>query len=148
MPIRINKLNYEKNIKLVYTKKTLIIGLLGLSLFFLSYFSKELGICSRGATYCGDYSDYIAIYSVYSFAVLYSVVLYHFFEQNAKKNFTRVFSMVFAALLSLTIIAPFESGAFGVVPEKGPLTLVLIALYFILATGYFIVKYREHVSRS
>lgn len=129
-------------------KKTFVIGLIVLILFILAYFSKELGICSRGATYCGDYSEYIAIYSVYSFAVLYSVALFHFLNENEKENFIKVFSKVFAFMFSLTLLAPFDSGAFGVVPEKGPLTLVLIALYFIIATVYFIVKYRRNINRS
>ncbi|OGI95580.1 hypothetical protein A2917_03445 [Candidatus Nomurabacteria bacterium RIFCSPLOWO2_01_FULL_42_17] len=118
-------------------KKVIYISLFGVVIFILSYFSKDLGICPRGATYCGDYSEYIAIYSIYSFAILYTAILYNFLSQGHRNTFLKVSKIVLFLCLVLTIITPLKTDVFDLVPEKGVLTLWIIISYFLFINIYF-----------
>lgn len=121
-----------------FTKKKIIyISLLGILVFILSYFSEDLGICPRGATYCGDYSEYITIYFIYSFVVLYSAIIFHFLSQKYKNGFLKVSKAVLFLCLFLTIITPQKTEVFDLVPEKGVLTLWIIIGYSLFITIYF-----------
>ena len=121
-------------------KKVIYISLIGVIIFVFSYFSKDLGICSPGATYCGDYNEYITIYSIYSFVILYSSILYYFTTQQYKNHILRVAKVTLLVCLFLTIITPRKTEVFDLIPEKGVLTLWLIVVYFALITIYFVYK--------
>lgn len=127
-------------------KKVIYISLIGVLIFFLSYFSKDLGICSHGATYCGDYSEYIAIYSIYSFVILYSSILYYFLSQEFKNRFLKIIKMVLSLFLFLTFITPRQTDVFDLIPEKGILTLWLIIFYSVFITIYFLLVKKTKLS--
>lgn len=115
-------------------RKVIFISLVGVIVFILSYFSKDLGICPRGVTYCSDYSKYFAVYSLPFVSVfIFSLVTFRLTETTFYlwKNFS-----VWAIPVSLIIITflPMRTHGLDFVPIlKGNTIFFLTILYSIIS---------------
>lgn len=127
---------------MISKKGSIYIGFVGVFLFFISAFSKEIGICAAYSySLCLDFSNQFAEILMPFFALLLlSLITYRMREEVYRAWFRFARWYVPIAMLLILITPEYGGGLFNPV-QKGSVSFVLTALFFIISLLLIAIQY-------
>lgn len=122
-------------------KKTmLLVGLVGVVIFLISMFNRELGICGvKDATCWGmfEYPGMLAIFFVPMF--VFSLATY-FMQEQIFQSWRKITLVFLGVLLVLFLISPERPDPMSLAPSKEVIVWYVVSVYALSSTALLAVK--------
>jgi len=127
---------------MIEKKSVLFVSFAGVLLFFISAFSKEIGICPPyDYSYCSDVSNQLAELLIPFFVLLILVLGVYWAREGIYQSWFRFARWAIPLALLIIFITPEYGGGLFNPIQKGSVAFALTALFFIISVLIILIKY-------